>query len=622
MRIHTAIISLTLLVTTILTLFLTYYLVDIERQRATSDLQATISRNNQLLKLVNLNPLYSLDQKSLEINLDSFFTDKNMIKIELTEKEGDIHLIRTRIPAEKDKNAKLIQSEVGIYMGNTLLGKVATTYSTATIEDMLKESRNKHYLFSITLLMTLSILLYSLIKHFTSPITRLTVAAKLIAAGDLNQRIEKTGSYELKTLGKSFDVMRNAIKEKIADLARQNQTLEEEIRSRSKIEAENIYLRNLLRNTFDSMPSILVGVNYHGHITQWNRHATEITAIQEKDALNKLFSAILHYPINLESIQKAIIEQTPDKMTKLPGQEQEEFYDITIYPLTGGNVREAVIRIDDATERVRLEEMMIQSEKMLSVGGLAAGMAHEINNPLAGIMQNTQIISNRTKPDMAKNIKAAEEVGVTMEAIYNYMEKREIFSMIDAIMNASTRAARLVENMLTFSRKSDSRHNRANISRILEQTIELAGNEYDLKKNFDFKHIKLIRQYQKNIPEIYCDQSKLQQVFLNILTNGAHAMESFTINGDPPMFTLSIHATDTSVIITIEDNGPGMDSVTVKKVFEPFFTTKEIGKGTGLGLSVSYFIITEEHNGQMEVQSTPNQGATFIITLPKETEQN
>lgn len=618
MRIHTVIISLTLLITTILTVFLTYYLVDMERQQTIADLQTTINRNNQLLKLVNLNPLYNLDQKSLKMNLDSFFIDKNMTRIELTEYDGEIHLVRTRTPREHTANTELIHSKVVLYMDEMMLGEITTTYSTASIEKTLQESRNKHFLSSFTILLFLSLLLFFLIKHFTSPISKLTTATELIAAGDLDKEIETGGSYEMKTLAESFNAMRNAIIDQISNLARQNETLEQEITSRIQAENEIIYLRNLLKNTFDSMPSILVGVNNNGLITQWNKHAAEVTGIEEPDAVGKLFSSILHYPISLESIQQAIFDKTPSKMAKLP--QQDSFFDITIYPLMDGEIKEAVIRIDNITERVRIEEMMVQSEKMLSVGGLAAGMAHEINNPLAGIMQNIQVITSRTSPTMAKNIRAAEEVGATMEEIYAYLEKREFFTMINAIMHSSMRAAKLVENMLSFSRKSDSVHMRVKIADLLDQTIELAANDYNLKKNFDFKHIKLVKNYQTDNPELYCDQSKIQQVFLNLLSNGAQAMETSTTG--PPTFTLAIRATETEMIISIKDNGPGMDQATAKRVFEPFFTTKGVGKGTGLGLSVSYFIITEEHQGQLEVQSAPDQGAKFTITLPRNMQEN
>ncbi len=120
------------------------------------------------------------------------------------------------------------------------------------------------------------------------------------------------------------------------------------------------------------------------------------------------------------------------------------------------------------------------------------------------------------------------------------------------------------------------------------------------------------------MPEVVCQASKVQQVFLNILRNGAEAMRSNSAASRSPRFILRVYAENDSACVEIEDNGPGMDEATRKRVFEPFFTTKPPGSGTGLGLSVSYFIITEDHGGAMYVESSPGAGTTFTIRLPLE----
>jgi len=258
--------------------------------------------------------------------------------------------------------------------------------------------------------------------------------------------------------------------------------------------------------------------------------------------------------------------------------------------------------------------MMVQSEKMLSVGGLAAGMAHEINNPLAGILQSTQVIRNRLSKDLPANLKAAEECGVNLEDIKAYMEKRNIFSMMDLVKSAGLRAARIVENMLSFSRKSDHRKSTHYLHDLMEATIELIRNDYSIKKRYDFRSIEILKEYQKNIPPIPCAKNEIQQVLLNILKNGAEAMVDAGIVS--PRFLIRYFRQEDQVVVEIEDNGPGIDQEIKKRIFEPFFTTKDVGIGTGLGLSVSYFIISENHNGVMTVESTPGKGTTFAIKLP------
>jgi PAS domain S-box-containing protein len=278
----------------------------------------------------------------------------------------------------------------------------------------------------------------------------------------------------------------------------------------------------------------------------------------------------------------------------------------------------------DISDLKRSQEIMVQSEKMMSVGGLAAGMAHEINNPLAGMMQSAEVISMRLGGDMnlTANLKAAEEAGTTMEAIKSFMAARSIPRMIDAINESGRRVAEIVDNMLSFARKSDARVSSHNLTELMDKTLKLAATDYDLKKQYDFKNIEIIKEYEDNLPMVPCEGAKIQQVLLNILRNGSQAMQgnSGRIVDYKPKFILRLlKETGTNMLrIEIEDNGPGMDEATRKRIFEPFFTTKPAGVGTGLGLSVSYFIITENHGGTMDVISEPGKGATFIICLPLE----
>ncbi|WP_022669169.1 PAS domain-containing sensor histidine kinase [Desulfospira joergensenii] len=397
------------------------------------------------------------------------------------------------------------------------------------------------------------------------------------------------------------------------------------ITEKKLVEAELRSLRNYLANIIDSMPSVLVGVDRDGQVTQWNRKAQQVTGISPESAkgqpLHKAFPVLSD---KLESVRQAInmrqICSDPRQARK--EEDQTRYEDVTIYPLVANGVEGAVIRIDDVTEQVRLEEMMVQSEKMLSVGGLAAGMAHEINNPLAGIMQTAQVLKSRLNdPNMPANLRAAEASGVSMENLNVFMEKRGIFRMVDAINESGKRMAGIVDNMLSFARKTDASVSSHHMGQLMDKIIELASTDFDLKKQYDFKTIKIIKEYEENLPMVPCEGTKIQQVILNILRNGAQAMQSEHAAKDvPPCFILRISVENENAMlrIEIEDNGPGMDDATCKRVFEPFFTTKAVGVGTGLGLSVSYFIITENHGGDMQVVSQIGSGTTFIIRLPLE----
>jgi signal transduction histidine kinase len=294
---------------------------------------------------------------------------------------------------------------------------------------------------------------------------------------------------------------------------------------------------------------------------------------------------------------------------------ENRFADITIYPLVTDGVQGAVIRVDDITSRVRIEDMMVQTEKMLSVGGLAAGMAHEINNPLSGILQSLQNIQIRLSPAHPKNLEAARLLGIDLTALDTYLENRGITQSLEAIKAAGIKAAEIVANMLNFTRKSGSEMRLVEFSSIVNSAVELAAHEYDLKKKYDFRKIVIEKKYAPNLPKARCIKTEIEQVLLNLLRNAAQAMMDYSTKGQPKI-VISLAREDTMVCMKVKDNGPGLDESARKRVFEPFFTTKSIGVGTGLGLSVSYFIITQHHGGTMTVKSEPGKGTCFTIRLP------
>ena len=382
-------------------------------------------------------------------------------------------------------------------------------------------------------------------------------------------------------------------------------------------------LQHYLSNIIDSMPSLLIGLNPEGKITQWNLEAEKLTGRKEHEVLGlKLEKVIPRFSKEMERVKEAIASRQKQSSSRQIRHENNKIYyeDTTIYPLIADGVEGAVLRVDDVTEKVQIEELMIQSEKMLSVGGLAAGMAHEINNPLAGMIQTADVMKNRLMGNIEANEKAAADAGISMQQVRDFMVKRKIPDMIERIRSSGRRASEIVQNMLSFARKSDSVRSSHNLASLLDQTLDLAGNDYDLKKKYDFRLIEIEREYEANLPQVPCEAGKIQQVFLNILRNGAEAMQEY---GTEPSkenhkFILRVFSKpDEGLVQTeIQDNGPGIDEETGKRVFEPFFTTKPPDRGTGLGLSVSYFIITENHGGKMFVDSDPGKGARFIIQLP------
>ena len=317
-------------------------------------------------------------------------------------------------------------------------------------------------------------------------------------------------------------------------------------------------------------------------------------------------------------IQQVMQEFQPHKVEKMIWKDDEKmsYFDIMVYPLIIDETEGAVIRVDDVTERVHLEEMMIQTEKMTSLGGLAAGMAHEINNPLGIILQGIQNTLRRFSADHVKNRETALRCGIDLEQLNMYLEQRNILQYLNGMREAALRASKIVKNMLSFSRPGSSVKTLTNIHHLLDATIDLAASDYDLSKKYDFRHIEIIRRYDPALPEIPCVLTEIEQMFLNLLKNAAQAIAERQASECHPHIIITTSQEGRWATVSIEDNGVGLVDPSRKHLFEPFYTTKTVGDGTGLGLSVSYFIITNNHQGKISVDSEVGKGTKFTIQLP------
>lgn len=400
-----------------------------------------------------------------------------------------------------------------------------------------------------------------------------------------------------------------------------------DISQRKKADMELHRVRKILTNIVDSMPSMLVVIDHECKIILWNKEVEKITGIPAFTALGRHLETILPQLSGLMrdlllSIRNNKIYHAAD-LPSMGDDPARNLY-LTVYPLHSDDTSGAVIRIDDITERTKLQKLMIQSEKMISVGRLATGLAHEINNPLAGILQNTQVIMHRVTPGLKRNSDVAQSCDTNMENICEYLERRGVLKMLETILDSGKQAAATVTNLLSFSKRKEDHFRRYKISDILERSIELASSDYSLRDKFDFRDILVIREYEEPAPMLTCEFNMIQQVFFNILKNGAQAMRSKNLGeqdvGKPhtiATFFLRIAKKDTSIQIEIEDNGIGIPESLKKHLFEPFYHNDGQTDNPGLGLSVAYFIVSQTHGGEIEIDSEENKGTCVRITLPQ-----
>jgi two-component system NtrC family sensor kinase len=238
----------------------------------------------------------------------------------------------------------------------------------------------------------------------------------------------------------------------------------------------------------------------------------------------------------------------------------------------------------DISNEKLLQQQLIQSEKLSAIGELISGIAHELNNPLTGVMGYSQLLQLRKDLD-----ERAKE---------NLLK----------INNLALRCQKIVQNLLSFARKQKPERTLSDINEILEKTVELRS--YELQVN----NIEISRELDRNLPKTIADAHQLQQVFLNVLTNAEQAMLEAHGKGHLTIRTRA-DAQNSRIIVQVLDDGPGIPESYLTRIFDPFFTTKEVGKGTGLGLSLSYGII-KEHGGDIYARSRLGEGSTFVIELP------
>ncbi len=333
----------------------------------------------------------------------------------------------------------------------------------------------------------------------------------------------------------------------------------------------------------------------------------------------EVFSKIKHQEKSCKSLcplSNIIRDKKPSQMVlnQLDHHENPRYIEVTIYPIwekDGKIMRFIEISRDITKRRIeeeeithRLEQMvedrtrelkethtkLLHQDKMASLGKLAASVVHEINNPVAGILNLTLLIKRIINEGMI------DETEIDLFKKY-----------LDLMETETRRTSRTISNLLSFSRQSKIELDILDINHLIEKTIILNSNLLKINR------ISVIKSFCPDIPKITGSEDQLQQVFMNIISNAAEAMES---NASGVLRIETMYSSiKGAVTISFHDTGVGIPDENIPKLFEPFFTTKKIGKGVGLGLSVVYGII-QEHRGMISVESVAGKGTTFIVELP------
>ncbi len=237
--------------------------------------------------------------------------------------------------------------------------------------------------------------------------------------------------------------------------------------------------------------------------------------------------------------------------------------------------------LNDITERKAQQERIQEQSRLASAGELASGVAHEINNPLATIHGISELLQMENWPD-------------------------QVSEDAKKIQEAAQRAAKVVQNLLFFPRKSEPEKRYLNLAYVVERALELKARDFELK------NIVVSVNHPKSLVSTMMDEPQMVQVILNVLTNAEQAIKTLPDAGN---ITITTEQIENMLRRSISDDGPGISAEDVRSIFNPFFTTKDVGEGTGLGLTICYGIV-REHGGDMWVESEPGEGATFCVELP------
>jgi signal transduction histidine kinase len=447
---------------------------------------------------------------------------------------------------------------LGIRAGEIRPLQSGTLYAEYDLTDRLNLLRHEAYKSAAkqgaVLVIFALVLSFSLHILITKPVDRLVWTVNEFAKGNLDVRSRVSGMNEIDQLALAFDDMAEELARSQEDLHVHNVMLEQEVAERQmaqeSLQEQTILLKKEIeqrRKAQDDIERLNAGLE---------RHVQERTAeLSEK---------------NLE-LQRA-------------------YEDLK-----------------------RMQAQLLQQDKMASVGLLAAGVAHEINNPMGFIISNLSSLGkyvekvtaylDASEKALAGSAPAIRQMAAQERQKYKIDRiRKDLPDLISETSDGAQRIRQIVQDMKRFSRSDSMEGTYSDINEGVESTLSIAWNELKYKAS-------IIKEYGQ-LPRVWCNPGQLNQVFLNILVNAAHAIE------DRGVIRITTWEEDVSVRIAISDTGSGIPPEHVKQIFDPFFTTKEAGKGTGLGLAIAYDIVVNKHGGRIDVTSELGKGSTFTITLP------
>jgi signal transduction histidine kinase/sensor domain CHASE-containing protein len=395
----------------------------------------------------------------------------------------------------------------------------------------------------------------------------------------VTSRVARVGEF-MGNIGTSHDLSKRLTIQGNDEITKLTKDINSTVEALEKAEADAKVQKGLIDRILATTPSAVLVIGDDEKIELANRAFYDTFKKKEAEVETKPISEIISAEELSQAISKAhsgkTFNVTHEFRHRVNGQER-----MFVTNILRMGEDEILLILSDVTEERAKQERLYLTDRLASIGEMAAGIAHELNNPLTGVIGLSQLLLDEEMSDGVKED-------------------------LKMVCSEAQRAAAVVKKLLTFARQHTTERQAVQINAVVEDVLSLRAYEHKVN------NIRVTTRFDNHLPKIIADPFQIQQVFLNIVLNAEQAMIEAHKEGT---LTVTTERVDGNIKVSFSDDGPGIPPENMHKLFSPFFTTKEVGKGTGLGLSICYGIVTN-HGGRIYTQSELGKGATFVVELP------
>jgi PAS domain S-box-containing protein len=365
--------------------------------------------------------------------------------------------------------------------------------------------------------------------------------------------------------------------------AMRNALLHEQVRQEAGSRRE---AAGKLQNILDQFPDLIWATDGGGRLTEFSRGGEQLLGIRRDQALGRRWDEFFAEPEGRARLARLHREGVPIQnletlVRREDGTTRDVFIAATPQRDAAGAVRSTVGILKDISELKAVRGHLMQAEKLTALGEVVSGVAHELNNPLAGVLGYAQLLTRGAVDSKQRRL-------------------------VERILDSALRCQTIVHSLLSFARRHPSEKRVLGLNGIIEKTLAL--KEYDLRA----RHVQVVRDLEPDLPKTLLDFNQIQQLLLNLINNAEYAIAAHRGGGSLMLMTRAVGG---SLQLRVQDDGPGIPRKNLPRIFDPFFTTKPVGEGTGLGLSIAYGIV-RDHGGRIWAEGEPGRGTTMVVELP------